>query len=92
MTPTLSAGDILLLRQRRAKIGDVVVVDHPTFGTIVKRLDKAGNLSGDSPASTSDVDLGPYDPATQIGVAILAITPSGLQRLSAHRSANRALD
>lgn len=90
MAPALSAGDVLVLRRKRAKQGDVVVVRHAEFGTIVKRIDERGNLSGDSPASTAVRDLGPYDPATLIGVAVIKITPSGLQRLSARRSGSRA--
>lgn len=89
MAPTLSAGDVLLLRHRRAKEDDVVVVTHANFGTIVKRIDLNGDLSGDNPASTSARDLGPYNPATLVGVAVLAITPSGLRRLSSRRSATR---
>lgn len=81
MSPTLSAGDLLLLRRKPAKANDIVVVNHNTYGTIVKRIDEAGYLSGDSPASTTEADLGLYDPAALIGVAILAITPSGLRRL-----------
>lgn len=90
MTPTLSAGDILLLRQRLAKTGDIVVVDHATFGTIVKRINDSGNLSGDSPGSTSEADLGAYDPTTLIGVAVIKVTSTGIRRLSARQSENRA--
>lgn len=90
MAPTLSAGNILVLRRRQAKKGDVVVVTHANFGTIVKRIDVNGDLSGDSRASTSAHDLGPYDSTQLIGVAVLAITPSGLRRLSVRRSGTRA--
>lgn len=90
MTPTLSPGDIVLLRLRSAKRSDIVVVDHPRYKRIIKRIDKKGQLSGDNPDSTPSADLGAYDPATLIGVAILAVTPSGLQRLSARRSGTRA--
>jgi len=88
MTPTLSAGDVLLLRRRQAVKGDVVVVSHDRYGTIVKRIDDDGNLSGDGPESTSEDDLGRYETATLIGIAVLAITPSGLRRLSVRRSGN----
>ncbi|MGJ8559800.1 MAG: S24/S26 family peptidase [Litorimonas sp.] len=90
MAPTLSNGDILLLRRRRANVGDIVVVDHPTYGIIVKRINNNGNLSGDNPDSTPASDLGPYDSATRVGVAIIVITPSKIRRLSARRSENRA--
>ncbi len=81
MTPTLSSGDVLLLRRRKARTGDVVVVQHGRLGTIAKRLAEDGRLRGDGPESTSPAELGPYDPATLVGVAVLAITPSGLRRL-----------
>lgn len=90
MAPTLSAGDVLLLRRRQANVGDVVVVDHPTYGVIVKRINDKGDLSGDSPDSTSTAELGPYDPATRVGVAVIVITPSRIRRLSARQSENRA--
>lgn len=90
MSPTLSAGDLLILQRRRAKIGEIVVIKHPRYGTIVKRISRSGLLTGDSPNSTSDQDLGLYDPATRIGVAVVAITPSGLRRLSARRYDSRA--
>lgn len=92
MTPTLLAGDILLLRSRLAKTGDIVVVNHATYGTIVKRINANGLLSGDSPISTSDAELGPYDPTTLIGVAIIKITTTGIRRLPARRSGSRASD
>lgn len=90
MAPTLSVGDIVVLRRRPAKVGEIVVVDHAEFGTIIKRIDANGKLSGDSPASTSVTELGPYDPATRVGVAVIKITPSGLRRLSRRRPGNRA--
>lgn len=91
MAPTLSAGDIVLLRNRRARDGEIVVVSHAAFGTIIKRISPEHHLSGDGAESTSDADLGPYDPATLIGVAVLLITPTKLRRLSGRRSGNRAL-
>ncbi|MGB3457108.1 MAG: S24/S26 family peptidase [Litorimonas sp.] len=88
MVPTLSHGDVLLLRRRGARRGDVVVVEHPRHGIIVKRIGPDGHLSGDGPDS-SDA-LGPFDPATLVGVAVLAVTPAGLRRLSRRRSGTRA--
>lgn len=90
MAPTLSAGDIVVLRTRRGKIGEIVVVDHADFGAIIKRVNANGDLSGDNPVSTSEQSLGAYDNATPIGVAILKITPSGLRRLSVCRPESHA--
>lgn len=82
MQPTLQSGDFLLLRKRAAAPLEIVVVRHPRFGTIVKRVDWDGLLSGDDPDSTDTDRLGAYDPATLVGVAVLAITPSGVRRPS----------
>lgn len=90
MVPTLSAGDVALLRQRKALTNDIVVVRHPRLGTIIKRIAPSGQLVGDGPESSQE--LGEYDPATLIGVAVLSITPSGLRRLSARRSGHHAAD
>jgi len=88
--PTLRPGDIVLLRKRPANTGDVVVVDHVWFGIILKRIDPNGQLIGDGPASTPSDELGPYKPRRLIGVAILAVTPRGIRRLSPRRHGTRA--
>ena len=64
MEPALPDGSIALFRARkRVEQGDVVLVDHPEFGLIVKRVravDEDGGawLEGSSPASTSADKLG----------------------------------
>lgn len=64
MDPMLPSGSLALFRARKAvKRGDVVLVDHPDFGVIVKRarligLDDEVALEGISPASTSPEKLG----------------------------------
>ena len=90
MEPTLSPGDMLLLRRRDARAGNVVVVNHPRFGTVVKRLEADGTLSGDGADSTDAERLGAYADTTPRGVAVLAITPAGLRRLGSRRSGSRA--
>jgi signal peptidase I len=90
MAPTLTAGDIVVLRTRRGKVGEIVVVNHAEFGTIIKRVNSNGDLSGDNPVSTSEHSLGAYENATPIGVAIIKITPSGLRRLSVRQPESRA--
>ena len=80
MEPTLQSGDIVLLRRREAKPNDVLLVEHPDYGRIIKRLGGDGFLIGDGAASTSRAALGRFDPATLIGVAVLIITPAGLRR------------
>ena len=83
MQPTLAPGDVLLLRGRKARAGDVVVVEHARYGTVVKRLRADGWLEGDGSDSTAAERLGRYADAQPVGVAVLAITPSGLRRISA---------
>lgn len=67
MSPTLRDGDFVVVLDRRVtrryRVGDIVVVAHPTFGRIVKRVaarDSEGRISlaGDSPRSTSREALG----------------------------------
>ena len=90
MQPTLQDGDVLILRTRVPKSGDIVVVRHPRLGRIVKRVMPSGALTGDNAQSSTDQErLGSLKDSALIGVAILAITPSGLRRLSA-RSAPHA--
>ena len=90
MEPTLQDGDILLMRKRPPRPGEIVVVDHPRFGVIVKRLTERGTLTGDGEDSTDETRLGAYANCRPIGTAVMAVTPSGMRRLSARRSVNRA--
>lgn len=85
MAPTLSAGDYVWVRSRAPLPGEIVMVDHPRFGRIVKRLDEDGRLRGDGPNSTARAELGRIDDCQLIGTAVLAIRPSGIRRLRAHR-------
>ncbi len=93
MLPTLSPGDVLLLRRRKARTDDIVVVEHPQLGTVVKRLGADGRLVGDGAESSSTHKLGSLSDAELIGVCMLVITPAGLRRpkaLASHRSGSRA--
>ena len=67
MEPALRDGDYAILRRRKPRgvvnLGDVVLVDHPRLGLIVKAVrEKVGDdcvsLEGTSAASTSREDLG----------------------------------
>ncbi|ODC04253.1 hypothetical protein BFW38_12650 [Terasakiispira papahanaumokuakeensis] len=80
MRPHFYAGDyIVTFRRRRSrfKVGQVVVVDHPSLGPIVKRLialDQYGQvlLAGDNSAqSTSTEEMGPAA-ITQIKGRVIA--------------------
>ena len=93
MLPTLSPGDVLILRRKQAKADDLVVVKHSKFGTLVKRLDADGRLVGDGVESSSTQELGRFSDAELIGVCVLVITPAGLRRpkgLASRRSGSRA--
>ena len=84
MVPALSCGDFVLSLARassRYKVGDIVVVRHHLFGTIVKRVQsidssKRIKLIGDSPRSTSSDDLGWQEPQKIIGRVIWRIATS----------------
>ena len=80
MSPTLRPGDVVWLSRRAPRAGSVVVVDHPRFGVIVKRLGADGRLSGDGADSTDADRLGRLTDCTLIGVARLAVTPRGVFR------------
>lgn len=62
MSPTLSSGDAVLIDPNaEAKIGDMVLVNHPykTSVTILKRVSEIGAngnlmLTGDNPAESTD--------------------------------------
>ena len=86
MTPTLAPGDYLLVTKARAiRAGFVVLVDHPKYGMIIKRIASVSgetiSLEGDGPESTSTESLGQVACKNINGRARLAITPEGLKRL-----------
>lgn len=86
MAPSLSHGDYLIISKARIlRPGFIVLVEHPKYGMIVKRViavtDAAVKLSGDNPDSTSSEALGLISLDKVIGRARLAITPEGMKRL-----------
>jgi len=87
MRPTLAPGDYLILTKARAiRAGFVVLVDHPKYGVIVKRVksisDKAMLLEGDnSDESTASEDMGHVSVEFVKGRARWAVSPKGLKRL-----------
>ena len=85
MAPTLSSGDYIILTKARAyRPGFVVLVDHPEYGLIVKRVKSITantfRLEGDG-QSTSTEDMGDVDKAQIKGRARWAVTPKGLKTL-----------
>lgn len=86
MAPTLAPGDYLIVTKARAiRSGFVILVNHPKFGVIVKRVTSVSNrlieLEGDGPESTTSDALGEVALANVIGRVRLAITPTGLKKL-----------
>lgn len=86
MAPTLAPGDYLIITKARTlRSGFVVLVDHPKYGQIVKRItsvaDNSVRLEGDGPDSTSTDALGEIALNHVKGRARLAVTPRGLKRL-----------
>ena len=63
MTPDLPGGTFALFRRAGSiAVGDIVLVRHPVYGRIVKRVTSAApagyGLAGTSPVSTSPEKLG----------------------------------
>ena len=90
MHPTLAPGDYLILTKARSQMkhlraGFVVVVDHPKFGIIVKRIKSRGanhiRLIGDGTTSTDSDRLGDIRLSWIKGRVRLIITPKGIRRL-----------
>lgn len=86
MTPTLAPGDYILVTKARAiRSGFVVLVDHPKYGVIVKRIASVSgasiSLEGDGADSTPTEALGYVTDKAVRGRVRLAITPKGLKRL-----------
>ena len=86
MSPTLAPGDYLIITKARTlRSGFVVLVDHPKYGTIVKRVKTVNpnsvHLEGDSPESTGSEDMGAIPQDLIKGRVRWAIIPKGLKRL-----------
>ncbi len=81
MRPAFEQGDFVVTLPRlisRYRIGDVVVVRHPVYGVIVKRIvtvfsDQAIQLTGENPRSTSTIALGNIKRSWIIGRVIWRI-------------------
>ena len=65
MSPELNDGDYVLLTQliKKPKTGDIVVVDHPLYGHLIKRVvavNQQGDLllQGNQPSSLSSTQMG----------------------------------
>jgi len=80
MEPGLPPGSYVLFKRKRAYgAGDIVLVNHPRFGRIVKQILCAENgrfaLCGTGEQSTSTKDLGVIAPEAILGVQLWASRP-----------------
>ncbi len=83
MAPNFTHNDYVLSfawRGTRYRPGDVVIVKHPQYRTIIKRIAEINNqgqalLAGDNPASTSSNSLGWQEQEDLIGKVIWHIAP-----------------
>lgn len=91
MAPTLQDGDIVIALNSRFRLsgpvtGDVVIVDHPHLGLIVKRVsgvnvqNRAVSLAGDGGLSTDSYSLGSVTADRVLGRAIIRIPRKGYLR------------
>lgn len=83
MSPNFMPGDYVISFAwygTRYQKGDVVVVKHPHYHTLIKRIAEINRilgkvlLSGDNPASTSSESLGWLKQTTLVGKVIFQIT------------------
>lgn len=81
MTPTLHQGDYVLCLTWppfRFRKSQVVVVKHPRYQTIIKRIKRVRDnrdylLNGDNPRSTSSQELGFVTQENIVGLVLLKI-------------------
>lgn len=82
MDPVLPNGShILFRRSARIEAGNVVLVDHPQLGVIVKAIasmsERGVELSGFSPLSTSRAKMGVVPLPAMRGKMVMAYLPDG---------------
>lgn len=82
MRPTLALGDYLIITKARVlRPGFVVLVDHPEYGIIVKRVKSVNGetfrLEGDGHVTTTTHELGDIQMSHLIGRAKWAVKPKG---------------
>ena len=81
MRPRLASGDYAVFGPaRRLKAGEIVLVDHPAFGRVVKSIahmsEHGARLEGLSPQSTSSARLGEVKSDMILGRMITSIKPA----------------
>tara|TARA_Y100001936_G_scaffold198820_1_gene199999 strand:- start:34212 stop:34502 length:291 start_codon:yes stop_codon:yes gene_type:complete len=87
MVPTLQHGDYVIAKRNdeAVSMGTVVVIQHPNFGNIVKRVisQESENLfrvQGDNPDSTTSETIGPIDQQAINGEVRWRISRKGMAK------------
>ena len=91
MTPALEDGDYAVARILRGgqalAVGDIVEVDHPDFGRMVKRVKEARPdciwLDGLAMRSVDSDQIGPTPRKRVLARLVWRISPQGLSRVGA---------
>lgn len=88
MAPTLKDGDFVTARpfDNKISVGDVVVIEHPKLGKIIKRVTSFNEkgqfkVSGDSPSSTSSEKIGPIESSQISQIICYRVNPYSLSRV-----------
>lgn len=90
MAPTFASGDYVLgvrpFFASSLRVGQVVVIEHPQYGKIVKRIQSISasgglSLSGDGGASVASCELTELCPRRVVMKAFLVISRRGLSLL-----------
>ena len=85
MSPTIVDGDYVIARKFKTKPvnGSIAVIQHPSLGRLIKRINfanQAGEIlvSGDSDLSTPSEEIGPLNEKLFKYQVFFRISPSGL--------------
>ncbi len=88
MAPTLKDGDFVTARpfDHKISVGDVVVIEHPKLGKIVKRVSSFNEkgqfkVSGDNPTSTSSEKIGAIESSQISQIICYRVNPYSLSRI-----------
>ena len=98
MAPALQDGDYAVAKRLRTGedlvVGDVVEIDHPDFGLIVKRvnevLPRQVRVGGEAARSIDADQIGPIARARITARLVWRVSPRGLSRIKVGEMSSRA--